>query len=291
MKIPQIYQVEVTNACNAKCERCPRIRAVKNRGGIQNLNIENLKDWIVDGVFDNTSFVELQMSGEPLLYKNIGEVIRLLKNKAGVKVGFSTNGQFLKEKAIDLIGLSWLTVSVDATTSEEQARLRPGTNLAKIVEGIQEVVRLKKMGYGPEHLNIFTVAGTDETHQQVKNREIKIRRMFQHGIDSITSIKDTYDNDKAKKGCDDMCTTPWESVSIQADGTVVSCCYVWDRNEPNVYGNLNDNSLKKIWANEKVKTLRESIRDKKYIGRCQCCYTRSPHQLHVEMLSKLQKGK
>jgi radical SAM protein with 4Fe4S-binding SPASM domain len=80
---------------------------------------------------------------------------------------------------------------------------------------------------------------------------------------------------------DELCVNPWVSVSVQSDGTVVSCCYAWGTTPENVYGNLNGATLSEIWNGDSANSMRSNMRQGKAGGLCPTCYLRSPFFIHL----------
>jgi radical SAM protein with 4Fe4S-binding SPASM domain len=65
----------------------------------------------------------------------------------------------------------------------------------------------------------------------------------------------------------EKCNFPWTSFSITWDGTVVPCCYDYDKLYP--LGNVNQESLADIWNGENIKRLRREF-DKNEIANSLC---------------------
>jgi len=87
----------------------------------------------------------------------------------------------------------------------------------------------------------------------------------------------------------ELCINPFASVSVAQDGTVLSCCFIFDPTpeSPNVYGNLRDASLAEVWAGRRVKELQSSHRSGEYVGQCRTCYLRSPMSIHLNIVSRM----
>jgi MoaA/NifB/PqqE/SkfB family radical SAM enzyme len=98
-----------------------------------------------------TDLIYLQGWGEPLLNKDIFEMIRICKNK-GKRVGFTTNGMLLNEtnmqKLIDL-NLDILCISLAGIKSSTHNRIRKGTNLNKLFSNIELLNKIKYKNSSP----------------------------------------------------------------------------------------------------------------------------------------------
>ena len=288
-RLPEIYQVEVTTACQLKCGMCHRHETTAARGGNQHLEPGELAQWIDRGDFAGSYFVELQMSGEPLLHPDLLSVTSLLKN-AGLLVGMSTNGLLLDQRSDFIEGLDSITVSIDSSDPEEYAKRRPFTrdgNAGALGEVFRNVDALLKNHHCPPFVDIQILAPLSWAKERIVKEEGELRERFQ---DDRVTVRHIVDNTAVRFGRDsfevkqELCINPWMSVSVQADGTVVSCCYVWDRTEQNTYGNLNEDSLSDIWEGDAVKNMREAQRCGEAGGLCPTCYFRSPSLIHLGFL-------
>jgi radical SAM protein with 4Fe4S-binding SPASM domain len=107
----------------------------------------------------------------------------------------------------------------------------------------------------------------------------------------IRTVKDTQAN-TPNSHYTALCTNPWYSVSIKANGAVVPCCMAFNDEPDMVYGNLHEQSLEAIWNSDKVKEFRvKHQQDKDLPSTCQTCYARSPHNLHQNILNEILKLK
>jgi sulfatase maturation enzyme AslB (radical SAM superfamily) len=107
MTMPRIrlFHVELTNACNFKCDFCPITVSKRKR---RSMPLSVFKK-IVDQVADNwsTSFLLLHVLGEPLLHADVLSAVRYASNRH-LKVIVTTNGSLLNEGMIMGLGDSGL---------------------------------------------------------------------------------------------------------------------------------------------------------------------------------------
>jgi len=285
--LPEIYQVEATTSCQLECDLCHRDQTVAARGGNKHLDPNELARWIARGDFAGSYFVELQMSGEPLLHPRLEQITKQLKD-AKLLVGMSTNGLLLKHHPRRIIGLDAITVSVDSMDPVEYAKRRPhhrdrnDGDLSALLSNIDDLLRNP---HCPKYVDLQIVAPIECTQDKLDEELAKLRERFPDPRITVRSVWDsfavTFGRARFSAG-KELCLNPWTSVSVQSDGTVVSCCYVWDHNEANTYGNLNDRSLRDIWTGEKVAEMRRKQREGAQIGGwCDGCYRKSPYLIHL----------
>jgi radical SAM protein with 4Fe4S-binding SPASM domain len=277
--MPEIYQIEVTSACNFNCVMCPR----KNYKRDLNKFIDiNLVKKIIKNDLDGSYFVELQMIGEPLLHPEIETIIDLLKSK--VQVGLSTNGALIDKNLKAIEKLDYLTISVDSLKNYETIRVNG--KLDKLIKNIDLVMNLSnkpKIDLQIIELNDWKTSFNDI------NKLIKEKKWdcVLRTIPDLCKIM-RHEESKEKLVTNDLCLNPFASVSIHADGDVVPCCFAWGKEI--VYGNLNENSLIEIWNSENVLNLKKQHQTQTNLPKmCQECYARSPMLLHFQILKNQYK--
>jgi len=262
MKIPAIYQVELTNACQLNCSYCQRNYLIGDRP-VGYLDVGQLERWIKRGDFEGTVFIELQQNGEPLMHPEFGKIVRMMKEVVRF-VGMSTNGLLVEEWFKEVCMLDTLTLSLhNGVPMKVMEKV-----IQKLVGGFKWVIRLQ----------ILTNA--NEEVREVFNRwkEKKLQNLICEEFQLKDNSKEVW---TYVRGCID----PWYSVSVQWDGDVVPCCNAVGKLY--VYGNLNESSLEEIWRSKRVEDMREyQLTGKPPIKLCETCVFKSPHKFHLDILEK-----
>src|SRR3954447_1425902 len=144
MALPTELQVEVTAACNLRCEMClvayrPPLDRAHNSFAID--GFRDLLDELPD-----LQKITLQGLGEPLLAPDLFAMIAAASER-GIRVGFNTNATVLtRRKAERLVaaGLDWLHVSLDGATAATYEAIRKGSSFERVhrnVLGLVDVMR------------------------------------------------------------------------------------------------------------------------------------------------------
>lgn len=279
VEVPEIFQIEISNACNFDCVMCPRtLHKRKNKKKF--LDIDLLKKMIIEDSFKGSYFVELHQAGEPLLHPDLGKIINLIK-QTGVRVGLSTNGSLIHKKIEDLKNLDYITVSVDSLS--HYTDIRVNGNQKKLISNI---LLLRKSIKAKIDLQIVELPGWEEEFKSVQSifpekDGFNVRSV----ANSFLTVKQS---DDAEVVSIQPCLNPWMSVSIHNNGDVVPCCFsFWD---DIVFGNLYENTLREIWKGDGAKKLREQHTTKDYSLICKRCYMRSPVLLHWNLFTNTLKG-
>jgi len=289
--LPEIYQIEATNACQLDCYMCARKLMKREIGFLDPKLIELM---IEREEFRNSYLVELQMYGEPLLHPNIKDIIYLLKNETDVKVGFSTNGLLLEEKLDTILLCDYVTISLDADNPETYEKIRGNSSYMKIIKDLDKLLNIKNRP-------VIDIQLINLPHNQGQLAKVhKKYRSFRRVL--IRSIPDCninlFQQNDAYPYSHEMCLNPWLSVSIFWTGDVIPCCFWYDKyiddakKEEFVYGNLYEQSLREIWQkSENRKKLIKAHLTNNLPQRCTHCSVRSPALLHFRMtMNWLKRG-
>lgn len=288
VSVPEIYQIEVTNACNYACDFCPRDTERMKRANTF-IDVELVKT-IVERDFEGSYFTEFQLSGEPLLHKQLYEIVSLLKGK--VLTGLSTNGSAThsSRNLEALMLIDYVTISIDSVS--DYANVRKGGNWHNVVRNIDLLVdESDKRGEGPAiDLQLIEFPGYE------RERELLAELAVAHDWDKFVTIRTIPDcfqsltREHKPASSKELCLNPWLSVTIQADGDVVPCCFAFGKEV--VYGNLYEKSLKEIWATSEVlQQLRHDMLTGNYNKLCGDCHMRSPTLLHWDLYTNTVKDR
>ncbi|MEY8349461.1 GTP 3',8-cyclase MoaA [Bacillus cereus] len=134
-------RISVTDRCNFRCRYCmPEEIFGRDYSFLSNdkiLSFDEIER--VTRIFVSLGVRKLRITGgEPLLRKNLPELIERLKKIDGVEdIGLTTNGSLLKKFALDLYkaGLSRVTVSLDSLNEERFSYLNGNRSKVKTVLG------------------------------------------------------------------------------------------------------------------------------------------------------------
>jgi MoaA/NifB/PqqE/SkfB family radical SAM enzyme len=182
---PVCLYLEVTNRCNLLCETCPRT--------FEDLEPPADMSWdlftkIIDQV-PNIARVVMHGVGEPMLVKNLPEMIRYLKAR-NVYTLFNTNGTLLtprKQRELIETGLDELRVSLDAADAKTFLAVRGKDFFNRIVRNISGFTTLQKEMGAEKPLVSMWLTGLQETIGQLPDfvrlaaqigvREVHLQRL------------------------------------------------------------------------------------------------------------------
>ena len=290
-KEPVIYNIETTNACNMRCEMCPRTTMMTRPIEILDMEtyrkiVNQLKLWTENQWKAWESFVEknykiskndmsenhfflyiipkvivLHGYGDPLLDQDMPERVRLLTEKK-IPTYFSCNPANINiEKTIEMLenGLDYIKYSIESTGDQLHKKIRgPASNF---IDGYKKILQLldikKKKKY--KTTIIITMLNLDKPGQ-LEEWE-KLKEKFK-GLDVYIYFKSQdqewyKDNKQQTKSIHwtELCQFPWSSMTIKSNGGAAMCC--GDFNNEIILGDVRKKSLYDIWNGEKYRKFRE----------------------------------
>ena len=139
----EAFQIEITSRCNLKCVMCP-VTVLADHWPARDMSWETFGR--IAGAFERTKWVYLQGWGEPLLHRQVFDMIARA-NSAGCRVGFTTNGTRLTRangtRLLDL-GLDLVAVSIAGASAPTHEAIRVGSDFARLVENLRRFLRLRR---------------------------------------------------------------------------------------------------------------------------------------------------
>ena len=138
-------RLSITDVCNFKCGYClPNGYQVDKSDNRKFLQLEEIKR--LAKVFSKLGVSKIRLTGgEPTVRKDFFEIIKILKNDAGIKrVVITTNGYHLNEKAKMLVdsGVNGINISIDSLERNIFKNVTGHDRLPEILQGIKILQQL-----------------------------------------------------------------------------------------------------------------------------------------------------
>ncbi len=279
---PLTISLELVNKCNLNCVMCYKEHHAKPRN---ELSLEVLKKIMQECKENNMPSVILGLAAETLMYKDINEVLDIIRAAGTMDLFFGTNGVMLNEEIIKKIidnKVSRVEISLDAATPETYQKVRGHDKLDKIEKNIEMLLEYKKKHNTPLPIIRLCFVIMDinrhETQQFINKWKDKVDYIdFQRCLDF--SKIDTPAEIQNEKISNAFCAQPFYSLNIWANGDVSPCCTFYG--EKLVIGNVHKQSLKSIWEGTRMKEIREQISSKHFNPICQrCLYFRDDENIN-----------
>lgn len=263
----QVY-VEVTNACNFRCETCiQEDRTVKK--GFMELDLFKK---IVDEVSIFDPYFDFARQGESLTHPKILEMIEYAVKKGLTHTRLITNAALLnKKKAERLIksGLNKITLSFNGYDRESYERIQKGAKFNVYFKNLFDFLKLKfELGSSTPEVEISTVLFKDIADNLDKFfdlfKALPVDRIRVNDLINFFGSNDANGlNENLKKDFKDWptCKAPFRTFNINYDGEVVACLADFD----SIYtvGNIKKNKILEIWNSERMHIFRNCHINKK----------------------------
>jgi molybdenum cofactor biosynthesis enzyme MoaA len=171
--VPRIIDLELTNACPADCEMCPREKLPK-LGVMKREVFERL---LADfGASPTLEWISLCGIGEPLLHPKVVDWVReLAVLPSRPKVGLVTGGERLTSEMYEALieaGLSQIEISVQAVDRDLYRTLMPGLDFDRVMANLDYISthRHSHVDIGISHTRHLTNAHhVDDMRRYVSN--------------------------------------------------------------------------------------------------------------------------
>jgi len=290
-KDPVLYNIETTNACNMRCEMCPRTTMMTRP--IETLDMETYKrivdqlrpfseeewkKWLDfaektygisrDDMSENHFFlfiipkvIVLHGYGDPLLDKDMPERVKLLTEK-NIPSYFSCNPANIDmEKTIETFenGLGYVKYSIESTSDERHKEIRG--QASNFTESYKKILQLLELKEKKNYQTTIVITMLDLKKPNQLEEWEKLKEKFK-GLDVYIYFKSQdqqwyQDKNEGTNSIHwtEFCQFPWSSMTIKSNGEAAMC--VEDFNNEIILGDAKKESLYDIWNGEKYRNLRK----------------------------------
>lgn len=242
--------LEITNICNLDCVFCPKNERTKRRMSVEEF------DSLTNKLRGEVKFLYFHLMGEPMLHPNLGDFIRMAKEKGFVPI-LTTNGTLLDRPLEELP----YKIQISLHAHEGNAR----TDAEGYIDRVMTFVRRAAEGGTVVVLRFWNQGGFDSDNHQLMDLiaqyyprpwtdrydgwklsdcvYVEYDQMFEWPEEGHAEYPDN----------EFFCYALRNQVGVLVDGTVVPCCLDHDGSVP--LGNLNQQSLQEILASPRARAL------------------------------------
>ena len=155
-------RISLTEKCNLKCKYCmPKGFCAKNSNELSDEQIKNIIKALLDLGINKIRFT----GGEPLMRKNVIELLNEVCSLAPIEWAITTNGTTLKHDAVALkkAGIKHINISLDTLDSQDYKTLT-GSDLKNALNGLYAAL---DVGFDTIRINAVLIKGISE--KQIEN--------------------------------------------------------------------------------------------------------------------------
>jgi radical SAM protein with 4Fe4S-binding SPASM domain len=256
--------LELTNKCNLHCKMC-NWQARETRGFISRALFESCIDQLSDM---KVGVLNLEFAGESLLHPDFKDLLKYAIHKRDHgkigAVGWTDNGMLFNQSIADLVvqlKVDWINISIDGI-GKVNDDIRLGSKYSVIEKNIKYL--LEKRGSAEKPIVLLNIVDYGKTEDQ----KLEFYKEWVHLVDGIELIPsilpdNTWENkDYLTKNVitappPAFCRIPFNTLIISWEGKVTGCCF--DCNLDLDLGDVNKDSIKKIWNGAKFQNLRKAV--------------------------------
>ncbi|MEI6826591.1 MAG: radical SAM/SPASM domain-containing protein [Desulfuromonadales bacterium] len=287
LRTPYVVQMFPIYACNFTCEYCFHSVPRHERGFVSDWPI--MKVDLYKKCIDELTQFEDQLKvlrfvgmGEPLLHKNIAEMIAYaVDKKVALRVEMLTNGSLLTNRmSDDLIaaGLSRLVISLQGISAEKYRRIsNVELDFAELVANVSYFYQQKT----DTHVYVKIVDYALDEHDTAQKFYDTFNDICDSmAIENAVPIMPGVDYDKVLKTPEgsatqfgipvskiDVCPQAFFTMQVNPDGKVVPCYQI---SYPAIMGDVNHQTMQEIWNGEAYTTFRRAMLNGRE-GVCDVC--------------------
>lgn len=306
LKAPITITLELVNRCNLKCIMCWTDNHSMRKGVLTLDQIKQILNEFKDAGTPIPAVI-VGLGSEPLLYREVKEVIIACKSAGVMDIFFGTNAVLLDEDLSRFLidqEATRLEVSLDAATEETYQKIRSKDKLSLVEANIKKFVEIRNsLGKKTPVVRLAFVVQPLNYHERDlflnKWEDIVDYVDFQQMSDfsSVSSrlgkdlafylFDDETDEEKKKltdelkeklntrfgpKGSELFCPYPFNSLNVWANGDISPCCCFHGR--ALTIGNVNEKKLSEVWLGKELSALRQEILDGRLNRVCRSCLDR-----------------
>lgn len=263
---PPVLTIESTNVCNLRCPFC--FTGAGEVGRQVSMIPLPLYEKVLNELGDYLLHLEFYNWGEPLLNKNIYEMIRLARGK-GISTVVSTNFSmpFDSDRATRLVtsGLDLLGVSIDGARQESYEKYRVRGNLETIVKNVRLVNDAKQSlrSATPKliwEFHVFEHNKDDIELAKTMAKELGMQLAVAKGWVAGPEWDPEGEFDFYAKPVAQRCGYLWTRAVIHNDGGVAPCCGTFYKEDD--YGSVGERTFKEVWNNTTFQEARRLFRSR-----------------------------
>ncbi len=255
---PPYLQIEPTSICNYRCVFCYQTDSLfsnKKSGFMGTMNMETYKN-IVDQIEGNVHFLSLASRGEPLICKDLPEMLDYSVGKF-LNLKINTNASILTEALCHTLlngAVRTVVFSADAAEEPLYSRMRVNGSLERVLRNIELFQNIRETQYAQTKL-ITRVSGV--LFDQEKQSMESMQNLWGNLVDQVSFVSyNPWENiyESKPNNIQTPCSDLWRRMFVWYDGTVNPCDS--DYRSTLKIGSVLENPVKTLWHSSRYESLR-----------------------------------
>lgn len=287
-----LVQIEVTNACNHRCCFCPNEGSSRQK---KMIDLDFAKRVMAEcaELLENDKRICFHMNGEPLLYRELPQLVRYSK-ELGYDYSFiTTNGSVASEALLTELfeaGLDSIKFSINAGTKETYKKIHGKDDFEHAVNALKFSYQYR-VDHEKDYKIYVSCVGIKDNYHELKAFSDFAEQYSDEVVFYYPCGYAGQNNDAAKKLRVDMselgaktfeikhtspCNVLWNSINITCEGYLALCCSEADNRL--IVEDLNQISVREAWLGDKMCRIREKHLNHDIIHMpCHSCISEKDH--------------
>ena len=252
---PLNLDIESTGACNLRCPFCASTSRNWGPHGSGYMDLGLFRRIIDEGAEHGLPAVKLSLRGEPLLHKQIHEMVAYAKSRGVLDVYFNTNAVLLTEARFRQLieaGLDRISISMEGTTKAEYEVYRVGADYDAVAATIRSLKGIRdKLGVRHPRIRLQTVM-----LPRLRDSFPEYVAMWAPHVDEVAYVdarREGPEDDHRGRTGDWSCPFLWQRMVVLWDGTLLPCLMHGVRDFSLMsLGNVRNLKIKDVWGSERV---------------------------------------
>lgn len=247
---PLHIDLEPTPACNLKCTFCATTYNKYKRG---HMSRETWHKILTECGREGLHSLKFTYRGEPLIHKDIVEMVRYAKEVGIMDVYMNTNATLLTDKitrALIAAGIDRISVSFEGYNKETYEKYRVGSSFEKVVENVRRIKKIKdELGTVKPYVRVQCVMVPEMVGHTQDYAEFWAPYVDEVAYLDMKTENVPFDHHSGRSsswGCPFL----WQRLTICADGNILMCPH--DIAEWEILGNVHTGTIKAAWLGEKL---------------------------------------
>lgn len=278
---PLTISLELVNRCNLTCVMC---YTANHKGQKYTLDLASLRRFFADCTRNGVPALMLGDHSEPLLHKEIRDIILEAKAAGIMDIFLFTNGVLLTEDLAEFLvreRVSRVFISLDAVVPETYTAIRGKDELARIERNILKLLEIRKKHEAelPVVRVSFCIQKRNHTEQDAFREKwagVVDFIDYQAAIDvswvselvGTGAVKEVQQAPETERALP-FCNQPFGYLSVLSSGDITPCCSFYAHNLK--LGHIAKDNIHDIWHGEAIKTLRQELLTGKVNPTCWHC--------------------
>lgn len=280
---PENVTLELTNACNVRCQFCVTEHAPGNPAHFDKahfLSLEKFQGIVDDCVEMKVDEMTIVGSGEPTLHPSFRQMMRHVENQP-LYIKLHTNAAFPLDLCAEVFKVDHVIINLSAVNREHYIQMKGKDLFDRVVANIKRLVAMRdaakpgfkiEIAYIVNTVNFNQIPQMNDLADELGVNRVDYRKMIVTEYNRDIIVTESLSRDLTSDGArsPEACLNGWFYILIMSGGNFTNCYMISQLG----FGDLNKWSLKQYWFSshmDKIRLLGKYGHTQKKYKACQKC--------------------